>query len=137
MFGFYPDQSDPFTLVAWLSGPQARQVEEVPEDEVLLEMTELVSRLLVPSFPLFLPPRRCQVTTWCSSHLSRGSYSFLSPTSPPDTPEVLGRPVNKRLLWAGEASHPHYFSTVHGAMQTGWREADRIRDFLQAAGAPQ
>ena len=135
VFGLYPDQSDPFSLVAWLSGPQARQVEELSEQEVLQEMTELVSRLLQPAFPLFRPPRSCLVTSWVRSPLSRGSYSFLSPTSPPDSPGLLGRPVGRgereRLLWAGEASHPQYFSTVHGAMESGWREAERVTSFLQ------
>ena len=134
VFGFYPDQSDPFTLVAWLSGAQARQAEELGEDEVLEEMSDLVARLLVPAFPQFQPPRRCLVTSWSSSPLTRGSYSYLSPATPPGTPDLLARPVSQRLLWAGEASHPHYFSTVHGAMESGWREADRIRDFLLAAG---
>ncbi len=31
-----------------------------------------------------------------------------------------------RLRFAGEATHPHYFSTVHGAIESGWREAEKI-----------
>jgi spermine oxidase len=35
--------------------------------------------------------------------------------------------VNFQLLqFAGEATHSGYFSTVHGAIESGWREADRI-----------
>ncbi|XP_011688273.1 PREDICTED: polyamine oxidase-like [Wasmannia auropunctata] len=30
---------------------------------------------------------------------------------------------------AGEATHDHYYSTVHGAVETGFREADRLIDF--------
>lgn len=30
--------------------------------------------------------------------------------------------------FAGEATHDHYYSTVHGAIETGWREAKRIAD---------
>jgi spermine oxidase len=30
------------------------------------------------------------------------------------------------LLFAGEATHANYFSTVHGAIETGYREAERI-----------
>ncbi|PSN36046.1 Peroxisomal N(1)-acetyl-spermine/spermidine oxidase [Blattella germanica] len=30
------------------------------------------------------------------------------------------------LLFAGEATHSTHFSTVHGAIETGWREAERI-----------
>ena len=29
-------------------------------------------------------------------------------------------------MFGGEATHDHYYSTVHGAIETGWREADRI-----------
>lgn len=30
------------------------------------------------------------------------------------------------ILFAGEATNPHHFSTVHGAIESGWREADRL-----------
>lgn len=32
------------------------------------------------------------------------------------------------LFFAGEATHNHYYSTVHGALESGWREAKRIAD---------
>lgn len=33
---------------------------------------------------------------------------------------------NPQLLFGGEASHTKYYSTVHGAIETGFREASRI-----------
>lgn len=33
-----------------------------------------------------------------------------------------------RLLFAGEATSEHHYATVHGAVETGWREAKRIID---------
>lgn len=29
-------------------------------------------------------------------------------------------------MFAGEATHPHYYGTVHGAIESGFREANRI-----------
>jgi spermine oxidase len=31
-----------------------------------------------------------------------------------------------RVLFAGEATNEKHFGTVHGAIESGWREADRI-----------
>lgn len=35
-----------------------------------------------------------------------------------------------RLFFAGEATHDHFYSTVHGAIETGWREGNRIAELL-------
>lgn len=39
--------------------------------------------------------------------------------------DANGIPV---VLFAGEATSLHHFSTVHGAVASGWREAKRIID---------
>jgi monoamine oxidase len=46
----------------------------------------------------------------------------------------LGTPVpkkNPRIFFAGEATHPKFFSTVHGAVESGQREAARILNELK------
>lgn len=35
------------------------------------------------------------------------------------------------LQFAGDATCDHYYSTVHGAVETGWREAKRIIDLYK------
>ena len=131
VFGMFPDQSDDHVLVAWISGHRDMmlRVEHLPNDEVLTGMTELTGEFIRPIFPTFPDPVSCRVTNWGSSPLSRGSYSYLTPGTPPDTPDLLAQPVS-RILFAGEATHPHYFSTVHGAVESGWREAERAKEML-------
>ena len=125
VFGLYPDQSDPHLLVAWLTGPAAIQVETLPPAQVLADISGLISATLSPSLPDLPLPISTRVTTWGGNPLTRGSYSYLTPDTHPNSPAILAEPVG-RLLWAGEATHSTYFSTVHGAVESGRREAERI-----------
>lgn len=37
-----------------------------------------------------------------------------------------GKRGNVALLFAGEATHNCFYSTAHGALESGFREADRL-----------
>ncbi|HEY0146001.1 MAG TPA: FAD-dependent oxidoreductase, partial [Methylovirgula sp.] len=41
-------------------------------------------------------------------------------------------PVAERLFFAGEATHPFFFSTVHGAWESGLRAAHEVLTVLPA-----
>ncbi|KUI43116.1 amine oxidase [Mycobacterium sp. IS-1590] len=66
------------------------------------------------------------VTRWGTDPYSLGAYSFIAVGSDPDDVSALGEPVGERLLFAGEATNPEFFGTVHGAYLSGIREAERI-----------
>ncbi len=68
------------------------------------------------------------MTRWNSNSLTRGSYSYPTVSSVNmDAYSVMYEPaMGGRLLFAGEATHPNFFSTVHGAIESGYREAERI-----------
>ena len=66
------------------------------------------------------------VTKWGADQYARGSYSFIAVGSSPDDMHALGEPVGDRLMFAGEATDPEWFGTVHGAYMSGLREADRV-----------
>ncbi|KFM64622.1 Spermine oxidase, partial [Stegodyphus mimosarum] len=75
-------------------------------------------------------------SSWLLDPTTYGSYSYLSVDCakanalPSDIAEPeysnLSSYKHPVLLFAGEASHSSYFSTVHGACESGLREADRL-----------
>jgi len=69
-------------------------------------------------------------TAWRSDPFALGSYSHALPGHAADRAR-LAAPVDGRLFFAGEATSPDFFSTVHGAWQSGERAA---REALAAIG---
>ncbi len=59
---------------------------------------------------------------WAHDEFARGSYSHALPGHA-DAREELAEPVDGRLFFAGEATSPNFFSTAHGAQETGVRAA--------------
>jgi monoamine oxidase len=51
-----------------------------------------------------------------------GGYAAMRPGGGEARAELM-RPVADRLFFAGEAAHPHFFTTVHGAWESGVRAA--------------
>jgi monoamine oxidase len=58
-----------------------------------------------------------------------GAYSYALPGHA-DKRAVLARPVNERLVFAGEACSAHDFTTVHGAWASGIAAADWVEQGL-------
>ncbi|XP_043708126.1 lysine-specific histone demethylase 1 homolog 3-like [Telopea speciosissima] len=70
------------------------------------------------------------VTNWGMDPFSRGAYSYVAVGSSGEDYDILGRPVENCLFFAGEATCKEYPDTVGGAMLSGLREAVRIIDIL-------
>jgi monoamine oxidase len=60
---------------------------------------------------------------WRGDPFARGSYSYARPGHADDRAQ-LAAPVDNRLFFAGEACSPHFFSTAHGAYETGTAAAE-------------
>ncbi|XP_053680326.1 uncharacterized protein LOC128731244 [Anopheles nili] len=133
VFGFYIVDYQPNVLCGWISGKHARRMERASDEDVRRACMFLLRKFMkgctIPE------PVRFQRTAWYSNPNFRGSYTFRSMTTDllntsashlaiPLT-NSCGMPV---VQFAGEATHDHYFSTVHGAVETGWREANRLID---------
>ena len=65
-------------------------------------------------------------TNWSREPFSYGSYSYLAKGSWRRDHVALGRPIENRLFFAGEATHPSYNSTVHAAYESGIITAEAV-----------
>lgn len=78
-------------------------------------------------------------SNWYSNPNFRGAYSYRKTggAASCDTLNTLVQPLfdndglRPLVLFGGEATHEHYYSTVHGAIESGWREADRLMKFYK------
>ena len=100
--------------------------------QVKADCMRTLRKFLSGKFPNIPDPASFLISRWHSNPLTVGSYSYHTPASAVAsvTSETLAEPVGG-LLFAGEATHLCYFSTVHGAIESGYREADRILEQQQ------
>ena len=73
-------------------------------------------------------------SAWQSDPNVRGGYSAARPGSA-HLRAVLAQPVDDILHFAGEATSPEFFTTVHGALRSGIRAAEEAASAL-GKGAP-
>ncbi|XP_050677301.1 spermine oxidase-like isoform X1 [Leptidea sinapis] len=119
-------------LTLWTSGDVAKLVEILPEDVVKSKLVELLQKFM-GTYYVIPEPTAIIRSTWYLNPLTRGSYSYDNMLTPlyPDLRSVLAAPLldtsgRPRVLFAGEATNTKHFSTVHGASETGLREAKRL-----------
>uniref|UniRef100_A0A8C3JMK0 Amine oxidase domain-containing protein n=1 Tax=Calidris pygmaea TaxID=425635 RepID=A0A8C3JMK0_9CHAR len=138
-----PDQHG-HVLCGFIAGKESEYMETLSDEEVLGTMTHLLRTL---TGNLHLPaPRRVLRSQWHSAPYTRGSYSYVAVGSSGDDIDVLAQPLPEdpkdprplQLLFAGEATHRTFYSTTHGALLSGWREAERLNQLFEAhSPAPQ
>ncbi|KAH8018782.1 hypothetical protein HPB51_012172 [Rhipicephalus microplus] len=136
-------------LCAWITGEGAKYMETLSDDDVRIGCHNVLVQVLgKKDLPL---PCEVERSKWYSDPYSRGSYTYISVACdstgalPRDLAEPIYEPVvhcgtevtYPVLFFAGEATHPHFYSTVHGAYESGIREADRLADFYFKAGSGQ
>jgi monoamine oxidase len=68
---------------------------------------------------------------WRADEFARGSYSYAKPGHADDR-AILAAPVDNRLFFAGEACSLNFFSTVHGAYETGIAAAEAALKSLRS-----
>ena len=69
--------------------------------------------------------RRTDETAWRGDRHALGSYSYAVPGGA-DARAALAEPVNTQLYFAGEATMPGAYATVHGAFMSGKVVAKKV-----------
>jgi monoamine oxidase len=82
-----------------------------------------LTRLLGSDFRRTVQP--IAETAWATDPYALGSYSHALPGHA-GARAALAAPVDGRLFFAGEATHPSFFSTAHGAWESGIRAAEEV-----------
>jgi hypothetical protein len=126
--GFDTLLQQPNLLCGWIAGSEAEQMEDLSDDHVLNVCHELLQRFTgnktIPK------PTKTTRTKWFNDRYSVGSYSYRHTGSTVGDCDELARPLPSEeeplLQFAGEATHTTYFSTTHGALLSGRREAERL-----------
>ncbi|XP_064320608.1 peroxisomal N(1)-acetyl-spermine/spermidine oxidase isoform X1 [Phalacrocorax carbo] len=133
-----PPEQHGHVLCGFIAGKESEYMETLSEAEVLSTMT-CVLRTLTGN-PHLPAPRSVLRSRWHSAPYTQGSYSYVAVGSSGDDIDVLAQPLPKdpedskplQLLFAGEATHRTFYSTTHGALLSGWREAERLNSLFAA-----
>jgi len=110
-------------LVMLTSGEFARSLMGVPAAARIDRVMEILREIHGPQVP---DPLEAFATDWAGDPFTRGAYPYTSPGSSPFDFDVLGEPVDGRLLFAGDATTQDRNGYTDGAMMTGIREAKRL-----------
>uniref|UniRef100_T1JH18 Amine oxidase domain-containing protein n=1 Tax=Strigamia maritima TaxID=126957 RepID=T1JH18_STRMM len=123
--------------LAWLSGREAEHAESITAEEIADVCTNILRQFL--NDPYVPKPIRVVRTRWLSEPYTRGSYTSIRTGSKQSDIENLAKPIyvhpsdtkvctKPTLLFAGEATHPTFFSTTHGAFVSGKCAAELLLD---------
>ena len=115
-------------IEGFFGGRYAQALEDAGDGAIAAASIDEIASFLGNDFRSKLTPLR--ESRWAHDPFARGSYSHARPGHAGDR-AILAAPVDGRLLFAGEATSPDFFTTAHGARDSGERAA---REVLAAIG---
>ena len=110
-------------IEGFFGGRFAQSLEDAGPGALAAESINEIVSILGNDFRRKLKP--LAESRWAHDPFARGSYSHALPGHAGDR-EVLAAPVDGRLFFAGEATSPEFFSTAHGARDSGERAAEEV-----------
>ncbi|WP_426443515.1 flavin monoamine oxidase family protein [Bradyrhizobium genosp. P] len=110
-------------IEGFFGGRFAQALEDAGDGAIAAHSIDEIVSLLGNDFRRKLKPLK--ESRWSHDPFARGSYSHALPGHAGKR-AVLAAPVDGRLFFAGEATSPHFFSTAHGALDSGERAAKEV-----------
>jgi monoamine oxidase len=118
------------SIEGFFGGRFARALEDAGDGALAAQSIDEIVGFLGNDFRRKLKP--LAESRWAHDPFARGSYSHALPGHAGDR-EILAAPVDGRLFFAGEATSPNFFSTAHGARDSGERAAGEVLATLASA----
>ena len=125
---FLPVEGQHNVLLFWVVGQAAAVVDRLPDQEIVDTIGWLLRKFTSDST---LPsPNRIIRHCWTTDPFTMGGYSYPSTKSQLSDYSHLSEPLpssgQPKLLLAGEHTHQHYWSFLHGARLSGIEQAHKI-----------
>ncbi|XP_066476182.1 peroxisomal N(1)-acetyl-spermine/spermidine oxidase [Tiliqua scincoides] len=128
----HPPERYGHILCGFIAGKESEFMETLTDSEILTTLTQVFRRMT--ENPQLGPPKSILRSKWHSEPYTKGSYSYVAINSSGDDIDALAKPLPEdashskppQVLFAGEATHRTFYSTTHGALLSGRREANRL-----------
>jgi monoamine oxidase len=111
------------SIEGFFGGRFAKELEDAGDGAIAAQSIDEIVGFLGNDFRRKLKP--LSESRWAHDPFARGSYSHALPGRA-GARAVLAAPVDGRLFFAGEATSPNFFSTAHGARDSGERAAEEV-----------
>jgi monoamine oxidase len=118
------------SIEGYFGGRYARELEDRGEDGLAAAAIDEIVALLGSDYRRKLRP--LSASRWAHDPFATGSYSYALPGRSGDRAE-LGSAVDGRIFFAGEATSLNFFSTCHGALESGIRAAEEVMVTLRSS----
>jgi monoamine oxidase len=110
-------------IEGFFGGRYAQALEDAGDGAIAAASIDEIVSFLGSDIRRKLKPLR--ESRWAHDPFARGSYSHALPGHAGKR-AVLAAPVDERLFFAGEATSPNFFTTAHGAHDSGERAAAEV-----------
>lgn len=122
----YPGE---FIIMAFINGQQAKKLSNLGEEKAVEKIIAELDILFDNKASEYFVD--AMTKDWFKEPYIRGAYSYPLVGSTEYTREIIAKPIDDKLFFAGEATNFNgHHQTVHGAVETAYREVISILESI-------